>query len=91
MELMTSWKLEGIEIGRVEGRMEGRFEEAQRLALKLLRRRIGNVSEFQETQIRRLNLDMLEDLTDALLDFTLPDDLDAWLKEKTGAEQQENG
>jgi len=71
--------------------MEGRFEEAQRLALKLLRRRIGNVSEFQETQIRRLNLDMLEDLTDALLDFTLPDDLDAWLKEKTGAEQQENG
>ena len=82
MELMTSWMLKGIE--------EGRVEEAQRLALMQLQSRPGGVSERQETQIRRLSLEQLEDLAGALLDFTHSGDLDAWLQEKAGTEQQEN-
>jgi len=72
MKLMTSWKLEGLEEGRLEG--------AQRLALRQLRRRTGGVSELQEAQIRRLPLEHLDDLADALLDFTQPSDLDEWLQ-----------
>jgi hypothetical protein len=71
MRLMTSWKLEGIE--------EGKVAEAQKLGIKLLRRRVGELSEMQESRIRRLSLDRLEDLADALLDFKHSRDLDAWL------------
>ena len=81
MRYMTSWRLEGIE--------EGRLEEAQRLTLRQLPLRISDVSELQEAHIRRLSLERLEDLGEALLDFTQPDDLDAWLTEHGGEERQE--
>ncbi len=80
MKMMTSWKLEGIE--------EGKVEEAQRLALKLLPRRVGDVSESQETQIRRLPLDLLEDLVVDLSDFTQPGHLDEWLSAHPATESQ---
>ena len=85
MELTTSWKLEGIEEGRVEGRME----EAQRIVLRLLRRRIGVLSETQEVQIRRLSLQRLEELTDAVLDFTQPGDLETWLIDASSQQQED--
>jgi len=71
MKLMTSWKLEGIE--------EGRIAQSQKIEIQQLRRRFGDLTETQEARIRRLSLERLEDLADALLDFKIPSDLDAWL------------
>lgn len=50
------------------------------LILRLLTRRIGTIAPQQETQIRSLSLPQLEDLGEALLDFTQPSDLDEWLQ-----------
>src|SRR5207302_9238735 len=59
LRFLNEWHLKGIEIGKVEGKVEGRVEEAQRIARLQLPRRVGNVSEHQETRIRRLTLEQL--------------------------------
>ncbi len=79
VRLLNEWQLKGIELGKVE--------EAQIWVLRLLPRKIGDISELQEAQIRRLSLERLEDLGVALLDFTQPGDLDAWLAEHGGEER----
>jgi predicted transposase/invertase (TIGR01784 family) len=61
-----------------EGRQEGRQEGEQALILRLLIRRIGDVSSDLQTQIQALSLDQLEALGEALLDFTALSDLEAW-------------
>ncbi len=48
--------------------------------MRLLTRRIGTVEPELEAQIRELATQELEDLGEALLDFSEPDDLDAWLQ-----------
>jgi predicted transposase YdaD len=65
--------------GRQEGRTEGRTEEGQALILRQLTRRVGNVSIETETQVKALSLARLEELGEALLDFTQMGDLLAWL------------
>jgi hypothetical protein len=47
--------------------------------LRLLNRRVGNVSLEVEERVKILPLLRLEELHDAALDFTLIDDLLAWL------------
>jgi hypothetical protein len=49
------------------------------MALRLLRRRCGQLNPRQEARIRALPLEQLETLAEALLDFEGPSDLDAWL------------
>ncbi|MFN7898135.1 MAG: DUF2887 domain-containing protein, partial [Synechococcaceae cyanobacterium] len=61
--------------GRQEGRQEGELE----LALRLLRRRCGELTPQQVVRIRALPLERLEALAEALLDFQNPQDLDTWL------------
>jgi hypothetical protein len=65
--------------GRQEGRTEGRTEEGQALILRQLTRRVGNVPIETETQVKALSLARLEELGEALLDFTQMGDLLAWL------------
>jgi predicted transposase YdaD len=65
--------------GRQEGRQEGREEGELDLAIRLLRRRCGQLSAEQEAHIRALSLPQLEALADALLDFQGADDLNTWL------------
>ncbi|MEA3642696.1 MAG: DUF4351 domain-containing protein, partial [Lamprobacter sp.] len=67
------------EEGRKEGRQEGRQGEAQRVALRLLRRRLGTLSKAQQARIQALSVDQLEDLIEALLDFSAIADLETWL------------
>ena len=59
---------------------EGRQEGEQSLILRLLARRIGEVSSERKSQIQGLSLSQLEALGEALLDFTKPDDLDEWMR-----------
>jgi len=61
-----------------EGREEGRQREAQ-LVLRLLYRRIGALTEAQQASVKALPVEPLEDLGEALLDFSTAADLDAWL------------
>lgn len=69
------------ESGKAQGREEGRREEAVSLILRLLNRRLGEISSTLSQQIRELSLEELETLGEALLDFTSLTDLTAWLSE----------
>jgi predicted transposase/invertase (TIGR01784 family) len=51
----------------------------QALILRLLKRRVGNVQIDLESQIKTLPLAQLEELGEALLDFSQMDDLVTWL------------
>jgi predicted transposase/invertase (TIGR01784 family) len=69
------------ESGKAQGREEGRREEAVSLILRLLNRRLGEISSTLSQQIRELSLEQLETLGEALLDFTSLTDLTTWLLE----------
>jgi hypothetical protein len=60
---------------------EGQQKGTAALTLRLLRRRFGAVDAETETHIRALSFEQLEQLGEALLDFSVPDDLAAWLRE----------
>ncbi len=80
MELMTSWKEEGL----LQGRQEGQQQGTSATVLRQLRRRFGPLAEAQEARVSALPTERLEGLAEARLDFTAPTDLDAWLF-RTGA------
>jgi hypothetical protein len=75
MELTTSCKEEGIEIGRREGRREGECE----LVLRILRKRWGIVPTEAVSAVGQLSSDQLEELAEASLDFKSVEDLKNWL------------
>jgi hypothetical protein len=62
-----------------QGLEQGGQREAALLVLKLLRRRFGSVAAEQEATIGGLTTTQLEELAEALMDFTSPGDLTAWL------------
>jgi predicted transposase YdaD len=68
MQIVTSWMEQGIEQGE------------RSLILRLLTRRIGDVTPDFRSQIQSLSLTQLESLGEALLDFSQPTDLVEWLK-----------
>ena len=72
---VQDWLAEGRQEGREEGRQEGEVA----LALRLLTRRCGPLSEATTARIQSLPLEQLESLAEALLDFQSADDLTTWL------------
>lgn len=77
--LEQGWE-KGRQEGRREGRREGRQEEASAFVLRLLTRVLGPLSPRIESRIRRLSLEQLEQLGEALLGFEKPSHLTAWLR-----------
>jgi predicted transposase/invertase (TIGR01784 family) len=72
---------EGQQEGRQEGRQEGEREKALAIALRLLARRFGSsLDEPLQTQVQQLSSLQLEDLSEAVLDFATPTDLQTWLE-----------
>lgn len=63
-----------------EGREEGREEATVNLVIRLLTKRFGELSQETRSSISSLSLPVLEDLSEALLDFTSVADLQAWLE-----------
>jgi predicted transposase YdaD len=61
-----------------EGEGIGEVREGQTLILRLLKRRVGNISIDLEARIKTLPLTQLEELGEALLDFSQMSDLVAW-------------
>ena len=76
-EALDEGRAEGIE----EGLEQGRNEEALSLVLRQLNCRIGPLAPENETQIRNLSLTQIEQLGEALLDFSDRADLEHWLKQ----------
>jgi predicted transposase/invertase (TIGR01784 family) len=72
---------EGEQRGIEQGREQGRLNEA-RLILRLLTRRVGELPQDICQQIETLPLEQLENLGEALLDFTSMADLQAWLNQE---------
>ena len=62
-----------------EGRAEGRTVEGKTLVLKQLTRKLGSLSPVLTIKVSALNLEELEALGEALLDFTSIEDLESWL------------
>jgi hypothetical protein len=87
MEYITSWELRGREIGKAEGRLEGRLEDT----LKLLTRRLGELSQAAQKRISRLPLDKLDKLFDAAIDFEQKSELNAWLRKHAATRRAANG
>ena len=67
--------------GEEKGRQEGRQLGQRALVILLLEQRVGAPSDAQRDRISTLNLDQLTALALALLNFSTPDDLDAWLNQ----------
>ena len=59
---------------------EGQAAGEQALVLKQLTRKVGNLSPELISRVSALNLDRLEALGEALLDFTSLADLESWLE-----------
>ncbi len=59
---------------------EGRQEEAANLITRQLTKRFGELSEEMRSSIYGLSLPILEDLSEAFLDFTSLTDLQSWLE-----------
>ena len=67
------------EEGRQEGKQEGKQEGEKNLILRLLHRRIGEIDALLIERITGLSIEQLENLGEALLDFSSVADLEAWL------------
>jgi len=62
-----------------KGEQRGKKQEALALIMRLLTRRLGAIAPQLEDQIRGLSVPQLEDLGEALLDFSSETDLTSWL------------
>lgn len=63
-----------------EGREQGRQQEAANLIVRQLTKRFGELSGEMRSSISSLPLPVLEDMSEALLDFSSMTDLQTWLE-----------
>jgi predicted transposase/invertase (TIGR01784 family) len=73
---------QGREQGLMKGREQGREQEAINLVVRILTKRFGDLPEEIRVAISGLSLTVLEDLSEALLDFSNLADLQSWLVAK---------
>jgi predicted transposase/invertase (TIGR01784 family) len=66
---------------KAEGREEGRQEGEASIVLRLLNRRIGQLSPNFISRVRGLSVAQLEDLGESLLDFQTEEDLQQWFND----------
>ncbi|MBW4677081.1 MAG: DUF4351 domain-containing protein [Desmonostoc geniculatum HA4340-LM1] len=69
-----------IRQGIEQGIEQGRKEEALSVVLRQLARRIGTIAPELRSQLEALSLTQLEELSEALLDFSTAADLVGWLQ-----------
>lgn len=69
--------------GEAAGEARGEARGEASVTLRLLNRRCGTLSAATTARIQALPLGQLESLADALLDFTGPEDLQAWLRNQS--------
>jgi hypothetical protein len=67
---------------REEAVQEGNKQGEQRLVLRLLNRRIGEINASLIERVQGLSIEQLENLGEALLDFSSVADLETWLNQQ---------
>ena len=72
----------GLQKGIQQG-LQQALEKESSLIVRLLTRKVGELSPYLKTQVMSLQINTLEDLGEALLDFNSIDDLVNWLAENT--------
>jgi hypothetical protein len=75
MEIVTSWKEEGLQ--------QGLQQEAAVLVSRILNRKLGGLPKSTETRLRSMSKEQLEELGVALLEFNTLKDLNSWLKARS--------
>jgi predicted transposase YdaD len=70
MQIVTSWMEEGIERG---------IEREKNLILGQINRKFGQIDIELETEIRSLNIEIIETLGEAIFDLDTVEDLQTWL------------
>jgi predicted transposase/invertase (TIGR01784 family) len=75
-------KQQGRQQGLKEGKQQGRQEGELTLILRQINRRFGTVTPEMRSHLAKLTIPQLEDLGEALFDFTQMADLEAWLAQK---------
>ncbi|MBE9206908.1 DUF4351 domain-containing protein [Nostoc sp. LEGE 06077] len=73
---------------RERARQEGLQQGEQQLILRLLNRRFGEIEISLIEQIKRLSIEQLEPLGEALLDFATVADLEVWLSQQQDTTHQ---
>lgn len=84
MQIVTSWMQEGIKQGLEQGLKQGLEQGKKRelaLVLRQLNKRLGNITEELKTTLEQLSIEKLEELGEALLDFSTESDLTTWLNQ----------
>jgi len=71
----------GEEKGRKEGEKRGEQQGEQRTIIRQLNRRFGELDSSLVDRIKTLNIDKLDNLADALLDFSNINNLVNWLND----------
>ena len=67
--------------GEVKGETQGRVKEARTLIIRLLAKKLGNVSPKLLAKIEALSLERVESLGEDLLDFTSIANLEQWFSQ----------
>jgi hypothetical protein len=65
-------------------------QEPESLVLRLLNRRLGEVSPDLKSQVQELSLTQIEALSEGLLDFSTLDDLVEWLRSQNTSKKNGN-
>ncbi|MEM9945097.1 MAG: Rpn family recombination-promoting nuclease/putative transposase [Cyanobacteria bacterium P01_D01_bin.36] len=74
---------EGLEKGLEEGLEKGRKDEALSLVTRLLKKRFGQLDSYVQSTTAELSVEDLEDLSEAIFDFSNERDLKNWLQERS--------
>ena len=65
--------------GSVKDRPALNMQGKEELVVRLIRRRFGSVSDSTTAHLDKLSAEQLDELGEALFDFSSPSDLDQWL------------
>jgi flagellar biosynthesis/type III secretory pathway protein FliH len=86
MQITTSWMRRGLEQGLEQGLerglergLEQGLARERNLIIRLIKRKLGAIDVDIESRIMPLNIDDLERVGEALLDFSTVEDLTNWL------------
>ncbi|UBF24259.1 DUF4351 domain-containing protein [Kovacikia minuta CCNUW1] len=80
LEVMLEALLESNELKQTRVYQEAQQEAIATTALRQLKHRFGEIDPELESQIRALAIAQVEELTEALLDFSTTTDLITWLQ-----------
>lgn len=82
MEYLTPTERIGFDRGIVEGKIEGKKEGKVEFALKMLSKKLGELSKTIQRKLLKLTDDQIDELALALFEFQTKAELNRWLKEK---------